>query len=251
MVTQAEVHWIELDVVESTNSHLINAYQSSAVRGVVAVVAHAQTAGRGRAGRVWHASPGASLCFSLGLPLSGPVPALLPLCTGLALAHTLQNLGISISLKWPNDLLLAGGKLGGVLCEAFQVQGQAHVVIGVGLNLDNPSGVRLSLNALPVACLHAQAAVVRRSPVAWAKLLVPALLEGLAPCLAGQTEGVPVEFAQWDAWRGLPLQVEDAGRVLMHGTGMGINAQGAYLLDTAEGLKAVHAGDLSLRVQHV
>ncbi|HEX4843048.1 MAG TPA: biotin--[acetyl-CoA-carboxylase] ligase [Limnobacter sp.] len=250
MVTQAEVHWIELDVVDSTNSHLINAYHTGAVHGVVAVVAHAQTAGRGRAGRVWQARRGASLCLSLGLPLTGPVPALLPLCTGLAIAHTLQDLGVTVALKWPNDLLLAGGKLGGVLCEAFQAQGQTHVVVGVGINLDNPLDSDLPAGALPVACLHAQPAVIRQTPVAWARLLVPALLARLTPCLAGQTAGVAAEFARWDAWRGMPLQVEDAGQVLMHGVGMGINAQGAYLLDTSTGLKAVHAGDISLRVQH-
>lgn len=248
MVTQAEVHWIELDTVDSTNTHLMNAYQCGQVHGVVAMLARAQTAGRGRAGRSWLAQPGASVCLTVGVPLKAAPPLPLPLHVGIALATTLAAHGAPVRLKWPNDLLLQGGKLGGVLCESFHAGGQPHVVIGVGLNL-SPMEVVLAPGALPVAALHGHPGVASKTPRQWAELLVPAMLAQMEVCLLGSSPVLPSLFAPWDAWHGLPLQVQDGGRILMRGTGMGVNSNGAYLLNTAGGLSAVHAGDLSLRVQ--
>ena len=115
MLTQADVHWIELDSVDSTNDYLSRAYLQGRVSGVTAVLAHSQTAGRGRAGRRWQALPGAGLCLSLGLPVAGHAVSFLPLCVGVAAAQVIEKLKVPVRLKWPNDLLVGQQKLGGVL----------------------------------------------------------------------------------------------------------------------------------------
>ena len=135
MLTQADVHWIELDSVDSTNDYLSRAYQQGRVSGCAVVLTQAQTAGRGRAGRSWKAVPGASLCFSLGLPVAGYQLPFLPLCVGLAVAEVLERFEVPVQLKWPNDLIVGGQKLGGVLCESFHTGSGATTVIGVGLNV--------------------------------------------------------------------------------------------------------------------
>ena len=118
------------------------------------LVAEAQTAGRGRLGRTWHASPGASLTFSLSLPLAPPQWSGLSLAVGVALADALDPGRPAqpprIGLKWPNDLWLLdapgqGRKLGGVLIETVAVGERRMAVIGVGLNVRPPLPAQLQV----------------------------------------------------------------------------------------------------------
>jgi BirA family biotin operon repressor/biotin-[acetyl-CoA-carboxylase] ligase len=106
------------------------------------LIAEQQTQGRGRQGRAWHAGPpGASLCFSLSLPLAPPDWGGLSLAVGATLADALDDTTPPrIGLKWPNDLWLldadgAGRKLGGILIETLAVGSRRMVVVGVGLNV--------------------------------------------------------------------------------------------------------------------
>ena len=102
------------------------------------LVAEHQTAGRGRMGRIWHAEAGASLTFSLALPLSLPDWSGLSLAVGCAMAEALEPAPSAtprLQLKWPNDLWLDGRKLGGILIETVTAGEQRIAVIGVGLNI--------------------------------------------------------------------------------------------------------------------
>ena len=105
------------------------------------LVAEHQTRGRGRLGRGWTSSPGASLTFSLALPLAPRSWAGMSLAVGLALAEALDDADPPrLMLKWPNDLWLADGpgrgrKLGGILIETVSVGGRRMCVVGVGLNV--------------------------------------------------------------------------------------------------------------------
>jgi BirA family biotin operon repressor/biotin-[acetyl-CoA-carboxylase] ligase len=119
------------------------------------LVAEHQTRGRGRMGRLWQSSPGASLTFSLALPLQPRDWSGLSLAVGMALADGLEpppstgggaGGALRIGLKWPNDLWLLdapgrGRKLGGVLIETVPVGARRVVVVGVGLNVQ-PQAVR-------------------------------------------------------------------------------------------------------------
>ncbi len=106
-----------------------------------AVFAKTQNAGRGRLGRQWQ-SPEGNLYLSMALPVEGLSPhvvARIPLYMATLVAQWLQRTyGIRITLKWPNDLLFAGAKCGGILCEATAVSGVvSDVVFGLGLNLQH------------------------------------------------------------------------------------------------------------------
>src|SRR6201993_3516376 len=133
--------WRQLDVVEetgSTNADLLARAASGVdVAGAVLIAEH-QTAGRGRHGRGWSASPRAQITMSVGVSVVD-VPAAgwgwLSLATGVAVvdavAPLLEAAGVQVGLKWPNDVLAGGGKLAGILAEVAK----PVVVIGLGLNV--------------------------------------------------------------------------------------------------------------------
>jgi biotin-[acetyl-CoA-carboxylase] ligase BirA-like protein len=131
-----------LDSCDSTNAVLLARAEAGAPSGTV-VIANEQTAGRGRRGRSWFASPGDSLTFSLLWRFApGTAPAGLSLAVGLAVAQALTDLCAGVgagdtALKWPNDILKDGRKLGGILVELLP--GAPHAaVIGIGINLHLP-----------------------------------------------------------------------------------------------------------------
>jgi BirA family transcriptional regulator, biotin operon repressor / biotin---[acetyl-CoA-carboxylase] ligase len=138
--------WRQLDVVEqtgSTNADLLARVASGTdVAGAVLIAEH-QTAGRGRLGRGWSASPRAQITMSVGVSVVD-VPAegwgWLPLATGVAVVDTvaplLEKAGVQAGLKWPNDVVAGGGKLAGILAEVAR----PVVVIGLGLNVTQAPG---------------------------------------------------------------------------------------------------------------
>ncbi|MBF0154338.1 MAG: biotin--[acetyl-CoA-carboxylase] ligase [Magnetococcales bacterium] len=124
--------------VGSTNEEAVTLARAGVPEGTV-VVAESQTRGRGRLGRQWLSPPGVNLSFSFVLrPRMSPNRTFqLTLLAGLALAETVQEAGFAeVTIKWPNDLLLRGRKLAGILTEMGAEMDQVHyVVVGVGLNV--------------------------------------------------------------------------------------------------------------------
>jgi BirA family biotin operon repressor/biotin-[acetyl-CoA-carboxylase] ligase len=121
----------------STNDEAAAWARQGAPEGAV-VIADAQTRGRGRLGRQWHSPPGAALYFSTVLRPKLPLQKLPPLtlAVGVALAETVASFGVDAKLKWPNDLLLDGKKLAGILTESATQGGRLeHVIVGIGVNL--------------------------------------------------------------------------------------------------------------------
>jgi BirA family biotin operon repressor/biotin-[acetyl-CoA-carboxylase] ligase len=122
----------------------------------VTVVADAQTRGRGRGGRSWSHAPARGLALSVALQLGWDSrhAGVVPLAAGLALARAVARLGVSARLKWPNDVLVDGRKLAGVLCEMRSAPGGGEaIVVGVGMNVrqraeDFPQGLRESATSL-------------------------------------------------------------------------------------------------------
>ena len=236
------------DEIDSTNTWLLSrAFGREAARPRLAVAAR-QTAGRGRRGRSWIAQPGRSACLSLAFESpSAPAPGL-ALAIGCAVAEALSALTDGISLKWPNDLLRRGLKCGGILIESGPGRLPAgpvcRVVAGIGLNLLAPSD-----NAMierPAGGLFDEErdrpsaeAVIATAAQACAQAYAQHCEQGLAPFLS--------KWARFDAWRGRPVEVSDAGRVLVRGISLGITAEGALRLDTQAGEQVIVSGDLSLR----
>jgi BirA family transcriptional regulator, biotin operon repressor / biotin---[acetyl-CoA-carboxylase] ligase len=135
------VHWLE--TATSTNDIAASLADLGAPEGTL-VVAEAQTAGRGRMGRVWHSPAGAGLYASVilrptpegGFSSRGNSTALLTLGAGVALAEGVQAAtGLPADIKWPNDLFVARRKLAGILAEAAQGGGLQFIVLGFGVNL--------------------------------------------------------------------------------------------------------------------
>ncbi len=161
--------------------------------GAVAVAEH-QTAGRGRSGRRWDAAEGEALLCSilLRLPPQAPPPPQLSLVAGLAVAAAIEDLaGVAAVVKWPNDVLVEGRKLSGILLEAAG----ATVVCGIGINVNQgaaslPAATRLPATSLRIACgrpfdrgvlLAALLQELERRYTAW--------LAGGLPVLAAELDG--------------------------------------------------------------
>jgi BirA family biotin operon repressor/biotin-[acetyl-CoA-carboxylase] ligase len=129
---------IHFEQIDSTNTWAKMHIDQWADQGVTLVTASGQTAGRGRFKRRWESPPAvniyATFCFWLDLQRAdiGHIPQLL----ALAAAQVLEKREFSPTIKWPNDLLLQGKKIGGILCETVLEQGKRGIVCGIGLNVN-------------------------------------------------------------------------------------------------------------------
>ena len=240
---------VAVEVVEetgSTNADLLA--RAASLAAPLLLVGRNQTAGRGRAGRSWLSSSEGSLTFSLAWKFDGGVQRLsgLPLAVGVALAETLDTLGVQVGLKWPNDVLRDGDKLAGILVETQAAPGGGvWTVIGIGLNLIMPDELEARIGR-SVASLPWLARMDRNE-------LMAALLDGLAGALREfERAGFAAFSARWNrrhAWQGETVVILDGGQTLHEGAAAGVDDAGRLLLDTAEGRITVLAGDVSLRVK--
>ena len=207
------------------------------------LVAIDQTQGRGRLGRNWQSSAGASLTFSLSMPLERADWSGLSLAVGVALAGAFDSEGSAIGLKWPNDLWLRlgeapGRKVGGILIEAMGIGDHRMAVIGIGLNVQpvHLAEAAASLSEIEPQ-LNPQAALARLMPP-----LVRALLsferEGFAAFEAA--------YAQRDLLRGGPVVTTDAA--CPRGEAVGVDADGALQVrDEAGQVHRIVSGEVSVR----
>jgi len=231
-----------VDACPSTNALLLAEPPGS---GATLLAAELQTAGRGRRGRRWISPRGAGLTFSLRTVLAcGPrQSAGLPLAAGVAIARALRALGAAeVALKWPNDLMARGAKLGGVLIETRPAQGGTLAVIGVGLNC----------RRLPQADARLRRAVIALeqllAPLPSRNLLAARLaLELLAVLARFEARGLDAVRGDWealhaDAGRRLRLRLAD-GRQLT-GVAAGLASDGALQLVTRGGLRSVPGAQL-------
>lgn len=237
--------------IESTNEALLDVADLPAGR-FDACLAEFQARGRGRRGREWVSPFGAGLCLSVSWRFSEAPSQLsaLSLAAGVAVRRALAQHGVADArLKWPNDILHAGRKLGGILCELrAEVAGPAYVVIGVGINVTLPERVRRGIEAGGL------------QPMALADLGLAALpsRSALAASLIGQLALVLVEFEQagfgpfleeWrtaDALAARPVRLQH-GEQVVDGIARGIDQDGALLLEAGGRLERVVSGEVTVR----
>lgn len=236
-----------LPEIDSTNTELMRRCRAGRLEPVLLVAEH-QSAGRGRLGRSWVSSPGASLTFSLGLPMRPPDWAGLSLAVGVSVAERLAALGVTgLALKWPNDLWLGAAKLGGILIETASMGAQRYAVLGVGLNvrkpdLPQPQPAAGSVPLVPAAGL--QSVLKLNAPQVLGQV-VPALMQDVRHF---EREGWPAfaqRFAALDGLAGRRVLLSD-GR---EGLACGLGAGGALRLQTVDGLIEVVSGEVSVRPQ--
>lgn len=243
---------VDLRVVEltgSTNADLLRS-AASLPSGTVLAAEH-QTAGRGRRGRAWLATPGGCLMFSVLWKFPRGTGALtgLSLAVGVAVARALEAAGApTVRLKWPNDLLAwrenRFAKLGGILIELTSGEnGAAHAVIGIGINV-NLGTIAEGIDQ-PATDLTALGVGQTRNA------LLARLLEHLLAILQTFEQSGFAELSEeWNrrhAYAGRKVTLTSEGRTTAEGIACGVDATGALLLETGFGRKKVVSGELSLR----
>ena len=219
------------------------------------LVAEHQSGGRGRQGRAWQSAAGASLTFSLGLPLAAADWSGLSLAVGVALAEALDPApadapGPHIGLKWPNDLWLMNGplagnphgrKLGGILIETVAAAAQRLVIIGIGLNVLPFEATEANTG---FASLHELDAATS-APAVLARIALP-LVQALQQFEREGFKAFAKRFAARDLLRG--RTVRTTSPEVPEGTARGVSAQGALLVQSATGIASVSSGEVSVRL---
>ncbi|SDV48366.1 biotin--[acetyl-CoA-carboxylase] ligase [Chitinasiproducens palmae] len=249
------------------------------------LVAGTQRAGRGRQGRPWQSPPGNGLLCSTAMVVEAPVGSLssLSLVAGAALVTALRSLPLTaperIALKWPNDVLLDGRKLAGILIElAAARHGRAALVIGVGINLratpvatppavaDRAAGAATDAqHATAPTAPSALSALTARSALSRASLdeliaatpdfagdvLVAWLVELARSIALFERAGfAPFRDVWWrnHAYAGQAVTLFDQGQPTLGGIAAGIDETGRLLIDDGTSVRPVSSGDLSLRL---
>ena len=220
----------------STNADLAAAAAAGAPAGAVLVADH-QRAGRGRFDRRWEAPPGSSVAISV-LLRPGEVSMQrwlwLPLITGVAVAEGLRAAaGVDAAVKWPNDVLIGGRKVCGILCERVQ----EAAIVGMGIN------TTLTRDQLPVASatsLALEGALCAPTEVVLAVLR--ALEHGYRRWVDG--DDLRVWFAQRCSTVGRQVRVQQSSAPNVDGLALGVDEWGRLLVRTPVGERAFAAGDV-------
>lgn len=243
------LHLELLDECPSTSTELAARAKAGATHGTVLVCEH-QSAGRGRRGNAWVSALGGSVTFSILWRFSRGAAEVagLSLAVAVGAAEALEALGVrDVAVKWPNDLLSRGSKLGGILVEtAGEVTGPAAAVVGVGVNLRLSRAVRERI-ARPVTDIATSSGAIPSRAVALAGLIssVASSLElfsreGFAPFRQAWLER--------HAWQGRRVILSEADARVAEGEVVGIAEDGALELASEHGIRRFHNGELSLRL---
>lgn len=196
---------------------------------------------------------GAGICMSVGWQFSDAPPTFsaLSLAVGVAVVSALRKLGAAdVGLKWPNDLIWKGRKLGGILIEMRgESAGPARVVIGIGINMRMPTVVRLLLaeqQAAVIADVHE--IMGERTPTR--NVLIGAVMDQLIAMLkVFASEGFAPFHARWrelDALANAPVKVINGPQSTL-GIARGVDVDGSLLLDVNGDVKRFVSGEVSLR----
>lgn len=250
---------VVLPTVPSTNALARRIAQDYLREGMavppVVVVAWGQSGGRGRWGRTWSSLPGRGLYVSLVIPVEEQEGlAVLPLLVGIGLARALDRHlvaagGAGCGLKWPNDLVVGGRKLGGVLIEAVSGEEGQAAVIGFGVNQ--------SQTADELAEAVADVPGRRATSLAVELAGTPAALPELAPLAWELIDGVRAELAHWGevdyaarGYAGLSIHrpgdrlVVRTGDETLAGTFLGFDRHGLLRLDLDGRERKLSAGEV-------
>lgn len=238
--------------VDSTNRFVYESTDISPGRAQLCI-AELQNAGRGRRGRSWLAPFGSSICMSFGWQFqeSPPTFSALSLAVGVAAVQALRRFGAAdVGLKWPNDLVWKGRKLGGILIEMRgESGGPATVVIGIGINIRMPSSVRLAL-AEQQAVLLADVHEILRDRTPTRNELAGAVADeilGMLQVFAERGfEPFIDEFRRLDNLAHAPVKVIN-GAETTFGIAAGVEMDGALLVEVNGEMRRFVSGEVSVR----
>jgi len=238
-----------VDEAGSTNALVTDRARSGAAEGLVVVAEH-QTDGRGRLDRTWETPARSALTFSVLLRPTAPMQTWpwLPLLAGYAVDKALKALGFAASVKWPNDVLLDGKKVAGILVERIETSDGAAAVVGIGLNV----GMTAAELPIPEAT---SLAVARPGGVPDRTDLLVDLLASLWESYAAWQEGGDLagmrladSYVAACSTIGHAVRVDLPSGEVLTGTATGIDPSGRLLVEhpVADGVArtAVSAGDV-------
>ena len=232
-------------VLPSTNDYVKELARSGAGEWSVAVARH-QTAGRGRQGSLWRSPPGnLALTLLLRPSLSPPEAGLIPLAAGIAVRDALAESGLDAVLKWPNDVVVAGRKIGGILAEAaWGGGGLEGIALGIGVNVallpeEIPPDLQGTTTSVVMETGRApDLACIAAAVLAHVRVWYHALSR------EGPTQVIEAWRARSAPWWGRRVEVRLGSRAV-RGIAVGVDERGALLLDTEEGGRlAVHSGEM-------
>ena len=231
----------------SSTSEVLKALAARGAPEGTLVITDQQTAGKGRLGRKWLASPGTSLLLSLLFrPDLAPnqAPRLTMICS-LSIAEAIEGLtGLSVGLKWPNDIFIRGKKAGGILTESGTTGGHLdYVIVGMGLNVNLAVSALPELRGMATSLSQELGREVARLELLWGIL---AEIEARYDSLK-RGESPHEEWAARLITLGREVQVTTPDAVLV-GRAEGVDADGALILCLPDGQRRrVLAGDVTLR----
>ena len=224
------------DQIDSTNTWLMSQDQ---VHGRVCLAGY-QSAGRGRRNKPWVGQSGGSLLISLGWRLKSPFVPGLSLVSGLAVKKALEAVGVpGIQLKWPNDIMCRGRKLGGILVESVG----GNYVIGVGLNLALDASIAVDQPWIDLAAVG-----VRPDLEELVAYLIVFHDQMVSQVSALGFAGFVEPWNQSHAYHDRAVEVITVSGTV-RGTAKGVNQQGALLVQDPAQVHAIQAGVESVRLQ--
>lgn len=242
LLSEMEIH----DCIDSTSRLLLE----KECRSGQVCIAEQQTAGKGRRGRAWISSYGASINMSIAWRYEqGPaVLSGLSLAIGIAVARTLESMGATgIGLKWPNDIFCKDRKLGGILIEVTgESNGPCQMITGIGLNINLSADADHEIEQPWVNLTSAIPAIdISRNH------LIALLLNDILPLLASFNENslgsLLHDWRRFDICYGRQVNLHIADNVIT-GMALGINATGALMLEDEHGVREFQSGEVSLRL---
>ncbi len=255
--TQAALARLDVLLTTASTSELLAAMPAPTPGAMFVCVAEYQSGGRGRRGRRWFSPLGHGLCLSVSwcYEVAPRDLAALGLVIGVAVAEALAG-GVPpavVQLKWPNDIVADGGKLGGILVDvAGEAGGPLRVVIGIGLNVHVSPDLGAEVDAdggnLPPATLDSlvQGKQVSRNLLAGS--LLNALHRNLSEFAGSGFAAFAPRWRSRDYLLGQSVSVSSGSQIL-RGVARGIADDGALLVEVGNMLKPVFAGDVTLRRQ--
>jgi BirA family transcriptional regulator, biotin operon repressor / biotin---[acetyl-CoA-carboxylase] ligase len=240
------LHWYP--ETDSTNNRAKELAMGGASEGTL-VVADAQTAGRGRLGRIWDSEAGTSLLFSVVMtPELSPIMAgIVPIAAAVAVARGIStSTGLRSECKWPNDLLLRRKKICGILTESVMEGSSLRaLIVGVGVNVNQTSFPPDLANIATSLAIEANR-MFDRSEVLAAIMME---FETLAPALQENSRGILLAWKAMSPMLGQSVRISHAGSVT-DGIAHDLAENGALLIRTTGGaLETVLAGDVTIRTR--
>ncbi len=234
--------------VDSTSDHLKRSCVPMPGGRGHACLAEWQRAGRGRRGRRWVSPYGSNLYLSLAWGFEGGLenPGGLSLAAAVAVLRALRRVGVGdAGLKWPNDILLDGAKLAGILLDlSGEAAGPVTVVTGVGVNVGMPAQTGAAIDQ-PWSDLSQRVKAPSRNRLA--ALLLDELSRAMEEFGARGLAGFLDEWQRHDLIDGHDIRLQVGNRVVQ-GQACGVDAQGALVMRDAAGVRRYHAGEVSVRL---